>query len=75
METPLEANWTVGQVMQVHPRSMAGFLALKTACVGCHLVWFCTLTEVAAAYQMPLTVLLETLKEGIQTSTEQEEKP
>ncbi len=56
--------------MQVYPQTIAVFIALKTDCVGCHLDKFCTLTEVAAAYDLSLERLLHNLCEAIQISVQ-----
>lgn len=68
MDSGLNASWTAAQVMQVYPQAIAVFIALKTDCVGCHLDKFCTLTEVAAAYDLSLERLLHNLYEAIQIS-------
>ncbi len=70
MDSGLDASWTVAQVMQVYPQTIAVFIALKTDCVGCHLDKFCTLTEVAAAYDLSLERLLHNLCEAIQISVQ-----
>lgn len=49
------SNLTVAQVLEQTPREVAAvFLARKTACVGCYLVGFCTLEDVAGIYRIPL---------------------
>lgn len=55
--------------MKAYLQVASVFLKLKTDCVGCHLDKFCTLTEVAAAYELPLERLLHQLCETIQNST------
>jgi hybrid cluster-associated redox disulfide protein len=69
MDSVLNANWTAAQVMKAYPQVASVFLELKTDCVGCHLDKFCTLSEVAAAYELPLEQLLHQLREAIQNST------
>ncbi|MFO7584968.1 MAG: hypothetical protein R6W69_09570 [Anaerolineales bacterium] len=68
METSLDSNWTVAQVLDTYPHMTAVFMSLKTDCVGCHLDKFCTLEEVAAAYELPLALLLSRLRECVQDS-------
>lgn len=69
MDSVLDANWTAAQVMKAYPQVASVFIELKTDCVGCHLDKFCTLTEVAADYELPLELLLHQLCEAIQNST------
>lgn len=52
---------TVSEAIQSHPAIARIFLDLRTLCVGCYLMHFCTLEEVATAYELPLTQLLENL--------------
>lgn len=70
MEPILGANWTADEVMKTYPETVSVFLSLKMACVGCSLERFCSLQEVAAAYQLPLEFLLAKLHESIQIATE-----
>ncbi|MBS4062576.1 MAG: disulfide oxidoreductase [Bacteroidetes bacterium] len=71
METSFNGQWTAAEVLAAFPQSAAAFMALKTDCVGCHLDRFCTLEEVAAAYEIPLEQLLSRLHEAIQTPNEE----
>jgi hybrid cluster-associated redox disulfide protein len=71
METSINARQTVEDVLVAFPQSAAVFIALKTDCVGCHLDRFCTLEEVAAAYEIPLERLLARLREAIQIPNEE----
>lgn len=66
----LDSSWTVEQVLATYPQVAAVFIELKTDCVGCHLDRFCTLDEVASAYELPLDWILQKLHESIQTSPE-----
>lgn len=38
------------------------FIGHHTACVGCYLARFCTLSDVARTYSLPLDVLLDELQ-------------
>lgn len=60
--------------MQTYPRSVSVFIELKTDCVGCYLICFCTLDEVAAAYELSLDLLLERLRESVHISAKRGEK-
>jgi hybrid cluster-associated redox disulfide protein len=55
------ASMTVDQVLKEHPDKATTFLALRTSCVGCHLARFCTLEDVAQAYELPLQELIDKL--------------
>ncbi len=66
MEMTLDLTWSVEQVLGVHSRMKDVFIALRTDCVGCPLSKFCTLEEVAAAYDLSLEGLLEKVSECLQ---------
>ena len=65
---PPRAQMTVDQVLASFPGAANTFLALRTGCVGCHLVRFCTLEDVAREYKLPLQDLLDKLQESLQLS-------
>lgn len=44
------------------------FIEKKTACVGCYLMQFCTLEDVAKTYELPLEDFLDDVQRAIQTS-------
>jgi len=69
MDSALDARWTTAQVVKTYPQTAWVFLEIKANCVGCHLDKFCTLSEVAAAYELPLEHLLHKLREVIQHLT------
>jgi hypothetical protein len=58
------AAMTVSDAIQSQPRIARALLELRTLCVGCYLMHFCTLEDVAAAYELPLTDLLEKLRQA-----------
>ena len=62
---------SIANILQQWPQTSRVFINLKTACVGCCLSRFCTLTEVAASYELPLDVLLEKLCVSIQIPNEE----
>ncbi len=68
MDSLPNANCTVEQVLKAYPQAISVFFELKTDCVGCHLDKFCTLNEVAAAYELSLAGLTQKLHEAIQNS-------
>jgi hypothetical protein len=74
MENTLSPSWTVAQVMKAYPQATAVFVSLKTDCLGCHMDKFCTLEEVAVAYELPLALLLSRLRECGQDSIRRGEK-
>jgi hybrid cluster-associated redox disulfide protein len=67
MDSPLQANLTVKEVLEIHPGTIPAFLALRTRCVGCHMGRFCTLEDVTQVYELSLQVLLDKLQESIQS--------
>jgi len=66
MDSPIRAELTVERLLAIHPTATVVFLELKTSCVGCYMDRFCTLGEVATAYEVPLHELLDKLRESIQ---------
>ena len=73
MTQSIDAAWTADRVMKEFPQTVPVFLVLKTACVGCYLKRFCTLEEVAAAYNIPLDDVLDKLVEIVPISAERGE--
>jgi hypothetical protein len=61
----LTPNQTVAKVVQKYPETLHAWIALKTACFGCHLMQFCSLEYVAESYNMKLDTLLEELEKAI----------
>ena len=58
------SNLTVAQALKKSSRDLSGvFRARKTACVGCTLAGFCTLTDVSKVYGIPLEEFLGELRE------------
>jgi hybrid cluster-associated redox disulfide protein len=68
MESTLDATWTAEEVIRTYPQAISVFIDLKMDCVGCHLDKFCTLADVAAAYELPLELLLQKLRESCKAS-------
>ena len=73
MDSALSADQTVEQVLAAHPGVSSVFLQLDTYCIGCYMERFCTLEEVASAYELRLEVLLGKLQECIEFSSQEEE--
>ncbi len=63
----LQSEMTVEDVLKTWPSAYRVFLNGKSECIGCFLQKFCTLREVAEAYQVPLETLIEELKKHVQT--------
>ena len=62
MDRPLiSLDQTVQEVLSEFPETRHAFRALKTSCVGCFLARFCSLRDVAEAYQIPTEILLDEL--------------
>jgi hybrid cluster-associated redox disulfide protein len=57
----LTPDLTVAQVLEAYPQAAHVFVSLKTDCVGCYLMSFCTLQEVADQYQLGLESILDEL--------------
>lgn len=70
MEVSLDPTWTVARLLSTFPQTAKVFIALKTGCVGCPLGKFCTLKEVADAYDLPPEMLIERLGETLQQVAE-----
>ncbi len=56
---------SVAQVLARWPETTAVFLSLRTACPGCALSRFCSLSDVAREYALPVEEILERLQEAI----------
>ncbi len=52
---------TVAEALGLSSCAASIFTGHRTACVGCYLARFCTLRDVAAAYNLSLDTLLEEL--------------
>ena len=65
MAALVSKDWTVHQTLEAHPGTVSVFIRLKTDCVGCWLVRFCTLEEVSGYYGIPIEVLLESLQDPV----------
>ena len=61
----LDPDQTVMEVIQKYPETIHVWIALKTDCVGCHLMRFCSLEYVAESYGMKLETLIENLEKAI----------
>ncbi len=55
---------TVEETLRISTGARAVFTSRRTACVGCYLARFCTLKDVAAAYNLSLDALLEELDQA-----------
>jgi hypothetical protein len=61
---PFSPGMTVSEVIMAQPGIARALLDLRTLCVGCYLMHFCTLEDVAVAYELPLQQLLEKLRQA-----------
>lgn len=68
MDASISAKLTVNELLSIYPQTAITFMTLRTSCVGCHLARFCTLEDVARAYELPLQDLLDKLQESVQIS-------
>ena len=64
MDTGIDIQWTVDQVLQKWPHAFSVFLKNKTKCVGCYMQPFCTVKEVAETYQLSLEQLIDELQKA-----------
>lgn len=58
------AGWTVEQVLDRCPGCAMTFVRYRAACVGCVFTRFCTISDVADAYGMPVAELTAALTEA-----------
>lgn len=62
----------VADVLKTWPQTIPVFLRFKTACVGCAMSPFETLSDVARNYEIPLEVLTAELAESVGEMTGQQ---
>jgi hypothetical protein len=55
------AQTTVTDFLKFAPQTSRAFFELQTACVGCPLARFCTLTDVMQSYGLDIEKFFETL--------------
>jgi hybrid cluster-associated redox disulfide protein len=73
-QTQPQLSFSVQEVLNEWPRAAAVFQSLKMACNGCYFARFCTLEEVASAYDLKCDSLLEKLNEVIQLPNQRSDK-
>jgi hypothetical protein len=61
----LASSQTVAQIIEKYPETIQVWIVLKTDCVGCQLMRFCSLEYVAESYNMELNVLLDEMERAI----------
>jgi hypothetical protein len=59
---------TVEELLQRWPETWVVFKSKTTQCMGCFMQRFCSLREVAEAYQLPLQDLIEELEKCVNQS-------
>jgi hypothetical protein len=62
----------VAQVLSAYPQAAPAFFQLKTDCVGCVLSRFCTLKDVARAYNLDLENMIAVIHQTINSSQPKE---
>ncbi len=62
----LSADLTIAEVQEQWPQTVIIFRDLAAACVGCDLASFCTVTDAANEYQIPVERLLAKLQTVIE---------
>ncbi len=65
--SPFFAKLTVEEALQEGQHIPGVFIEHRTACVGCYLMHFCTLEDVARTYGLPLEDFLDELRRAVQT--------
>jgi hypothetical protein len=68
-----DQTWIVSHLLEVYPQASQVFFRLKTDCVGCILSRFCTLLEVAKAYDLDLDQMMGLLSQSVDLSKSKEE--
>ena len=72
MDSPtFRLDQTVQEVLSAWPETRRAFRALKTSCIGCYLARFCSLQDVAEAYQIPAADLLDAMDKTVPESQTQ----
>ncbi len=61
----LNSSQTVADVIQQHPETLHTWITLKTDCVGCYMMNFCSLDYVAKSYHIKVKKLCEELEKAI----------
>lgn len=52
--SPISAAQPIAQILQIAPAARQVFHTWQTACVGCRLAQFCTLSDMAQYYSLDL---------------------
>jgi hybrid cluster-associated redox disulfide protein len=65
-EMELSADLTIADVQDQWPQTITVFRDFAAACVGCDLASFCTISDAAKEYQIPLEQLLADLQAAIE---------
>lgn len=65
---PFSPNLLVAEALQHGADIPKVFIQRKTACVGCYLMHFCTLEDVAKTYGLPLEEFLGELQQAARTN-------
>lgn len=60
-------DMTVAEVLEAWPETVEVFQALKTACVGCVMAPFDTLSDVARIYELDLDSVMEMMHQAVRS--------
>lgn len=73
MATPrLTSDMTVAEVLEAWPGTVSVFQEFKTACVGCVMAPFDTMTDVARIYELELSDLMTALGQVMMADGQQD---
>lgn len=64
-------NLTIAELLARYPALIGALLARRMACVGCAMARFETLPEAAAAYHLPVSLLLQEVARAAQAARAQ----
>ena len=59
------SDMTVAEVLEYWPETVSVFQGFKTACVGCVMAPFDTMSDVARIYQLELSEIIEALHRAV----------
>lgn len=61
------SDMTVAEILEAWPETVSVFQDFKTACVGCVMAPFDTMSDVARIYELELSEIMEALHRVVQT--------
>ena len=66
------SDMTVAEILELWPETVDVFQEYKTACVGCVMAPFDTVTDVAQIYELELSKIMDALHQTIDSGEEAE---